>query len=149
MPLTESYAIKMLRAAFAGDALPAHTATKVGLVAATAHTATAAGAPTGAAAGTAISGDPRVGPATFDNGSTSGGVSSIKNVDAFQFVNMPDVPSPGVTHLNVYDSATTPERKAYGMLAAPRITISGDTLTMAASALQVGFVTTPGSTPTT
>lgn len=149
MPLTAATAIRMWRQEFAGDAPPAWTDTKVGLVAATSWADGVTGAPTATAPGTPISGDPRVGPATWDNGSTAGGVSSIKNVDAFQFTNMPSVPSPGVTHIDVWDSAATPVRRAYGRLAAARVTISGDTLTFAASALQLGAVTTPGSTPTT
>jgi hypothetical protein len=148
MPLTAQTAIRMYRQEFAGDAPPAWSATKVGLVAATAHTDGAAGAPTATAPGTAISGDPRVGPTSWTDGETNGGVSSIRNIDAFSFTSMPTVPAPGVTHLDVWNGDGD-VRRAYGKLAAPRITVFGDTLTFAASALQLGAVTTPGNTATT
>ena len=143
MPLTALWAGRLLRAAFAGDSLPAFTGRKVGL-------GPASGTPpTGTDPGTAITGDPRVGPSQWSAAATAGAVTAIQTLDAFSFTNMPAVPSPGVRWYNVWTSDATPERIAYGQLSADRITQSGDTLVFAAGALSQGMVTTIGSTPTT
>lgn len=142
MPITAAKAIQMLRQEFAGDTPPTWTQTKMSLVSDT----TGAQAPTATAPGNAITGDPRVAVPAWDAGSTAANISAIKNVGAFQFTNMPAVPSPGVTHFNHWDSAGTPVRRAYGNLAASRVTVAGDTLTFADGSVSVGMVTTPGTT---
>lgn len=142
MPFTAVEAIRLLRTSLAKDAYTLNTDTKVGLC-------TSATVPTATTSGTPITGDPRVGPTAWSAGATGGGVSSIQNVGAFSFTNMPAVPSPGVRYIDIYDSAGTPNRKAYGQLAADRITAAGDQLTFADGALQVGLVTSIGSTAST
>lgn len=142
MPLTVNEAYRLLRTGFAKQAYALNTDTKVGLC-------TSATVPTGTSPGTPITGDPRVGPTDWSSGETAGGVSSIKNVGAFSFTNMPAVGSPGVRYLDIYDSAGTPNRKAYGQLSADRITQAGDTLTFADGALSIGLVTSIGSIAST
>lgn len=143
MPLTEDWAKRLLQISFAGTpALPTYSATKVSLC-------TSATVPNATTAGTPISGDPRVGPASWTTPATVNGVTAIANVDAFSFTNMPAVAAPGVRYYDIYDSAGSPNRKAYGQLAADRVTVSGDTLTVSAGALSVGLVTSVQATPST
>lgn len=141
MPLTAECAIRMLRTEFAGTS-GTTAESRLGLVTDTNGTQ----APTATAPGNAINGDPRVPVPAWDNGATAAGISAIKNVGAFSFTNMQNVPTPGVTHFNVYDAGATPKRRAYGQLGAARVTVSGDTLTFADGSLSVGLVTSPGST---
>lgn len=142
MPITAAEADRLLRTSLAGQAYSLSTASKVGLE-------TSATVPTATAAGTPITGDPRVGPTAWDAAATAGGITSVKNTDAFSFTNMPSVGSPGVRYFAIYDSAGTPNRKAYGQLSADRITAPGDTLTFAAGALSVGMVTSVQTTAST
>jgi hypothetical protein len=139
MPLTATEASRLLQTSVAGQTYNLSTATKVGLE-------TSATVPTGATAGTAITGDPRQGPTGWNTPTTASGITAITNLDAFTFTNMPAVSSPGVRYFSVYDSAATPNRKWYGQLAADRVTVSGDNLTFAAGALSLGVVTSVQTT---
>lgn len=141
MPMTAAEAARVELASVARQAYTLDTATKVGLE-------TSATVPTATAPGTPITGDPRVGPTGWNAPTTASGITAITNTDAFSFVNMPAVGSPGVRYFSVYDSAGTPNRKWFGQLAADRVTVSGDTLTFAAGALSLGIVTSQGSTAT-
>lgn len=134
MPLDANEAARLEQTSVAGSSYTLTTATKVGLE-------TSATVPTATARGTAITGDPRVGPTAWNTPTTASGITAITNNDAFTFTNMPAVGSPGVRYFSVNDSAATPNRKWYGQLAADRVTVSGDNLTFAAGALSLGVVT--------
>lgn len=138
MPMTAAEATRVIATSVAGADYTLTTPTAVGLE-------TTAG--TGTAPGTPIPGDPRVQVGGWNAAATAGGVTAGNNADAFSFTNMPAVSSPPVDYFSVYDTAGTPNRKWYGQLAASRVTVSGDTLTFAATALSLGIVTSAQSTP--
>lgn len=71
---------------------------------------------------------------TITFGSASGG--QISNSAAINFTGMP---AATVVGIEIYDSAGTPKRLAYGALTANKTTASGDTLQFAISAITLSL----------
>lgn len=136
MPLTQDEAAALLEASTTRVAYSRTTQTKLA-VCTTAPTSTAAGTePTGGSyARQNVTG--WAAPVKADPTTT------IKQSGAVSFNNMPACT---VTHVDVYDSAGTPNRKWWGPLAAPRTCQAGDVLTFADAAIVLGLICAPGST---
>lgn len=56
-------------------------------------------------------------------------------------INFTSMPATTVTGIDIYDSAGSPIRRAFGALAASKTTSSGDTLSFAAGAIQASLNT--------
>jgi hypothetical protein len=67
-------------------------------------------------------------------GTTTNGL--LTNTGTVNCTNLPTVSSPGIQAIEVFDSAGTPVRKAFGQLTSPKITNLGDAISFAPGALQ-------------
>lgn len=96
------------------------------------------GAATATAAGTEVTGGP--GPysrQTIVFGAPSAATPSVSsNTGIVTFAGMPVAT---VTDINIYDSAGTPVRRAFGQLTASKTTASGDTLSFAVGAVSASI----------
>lgn len=88
------------------------------------------------AAGTEVSGGSYARQAAGFGTPTAANPSVVSNGSTINFTNMP---AATVTDVNIWDSAGTPIRKAWGPLSASKTTSSGDTLSFAASALAINL----------
>lgn len=55
------------------------------------------------------------------------------------WTNLPTVTTPGIQALELWDSAGVPKRKWFGLLAAAKVVALGDSLTIAAGALNISL----------
>lgn len=122
--LTNDAENKMLDALVGTASYTADTPIKLALV-------TAAGSDS--AAGTEVSGGSYA-RQTITFGAASGG--SISNASTISFTNMPTCTVVGI---ELWDSAGTPKRLAYGGLTANKSLTSGDTLEFAASSITLSL----------
>jgi len=87
-------------------------------------------------AGTEVSGGSYVRQSITFGTASAANPSVISNSAAVNFTSMP---AATVTDVNVYDSAGTPVREAWGALTASKTTSSGDTLSFAIGALTISL----------
>lgn len=86
--------------------------------------------PTSTAAGTEVTGGSYA-RQTITFGAPSAATPSVSTASAVTFTTMPAITT---TSVNVYDSAGTPIRRAFGDLSASKTTAAGDTLTVTVTA---------------